>query len=369
MLNRSDENITVPASSGFYAMGWFALAFTFPILSVYLGYGYVVTGILGSIIGLPFAIVSFLLRRSDLKRILAVVRFCTIAMVPVTLVFAVLYGSLFFPLLIISDFVTGTFWIGMEIYIGYAGMEGLAERYSSAWGIPNLISPILAGFLLSYLGFSYLFVFSFMFFLIAALFIPAGNARQRDFSAGTLASPLMVLPLLFVGISSGFLYYVIVPFLKLLSYRAYDIGIIVSIPPLVSAVTFIAMNRLKSSNWQAYAIASSLLLSVPLFLAFSSSLEAIIILSSISAVGSSIAFSKLLAYISATSSPGTGVFYYEALFGTGFTVGSLLGGIGFGMIHFQIALWLFLPGILFAIVLSLALFLTRIRGQSRFSPG
>jgi hypothetical protein len=45
----------------------------------------------------------------------------------------------------------------------------------------------------------------------------------------------------------------------------------------------------------------------------------------IGGVGVSVGFSKILAYLSETSSPGTGVFYYESLFGIGFIMGSLAG--------------------------------------------
>ncbi len=339
---------SIPLTSGFYAMGWFSLAFSFPILSVSLGYGYVVTGVLGTVIGLPFVLVSFLLRFSNTEKIVKIVRLSTYGMVPITLVFALFYGKLFFPLLIITDFAAGTFWIVIEIYIGHLGSEGLPEEYSSAWGIPNLVAPIIAGYILSYIGFPFLFVISFVFFLLAAFYVPRKHVTKKTFNGEALPSAMLVLPMFFVGISSGFLYYVVVPYLKLLSYPAYLIGIIVSIPPLVSALTFVLLSYVKSNNWHGYVVLSSLLLSAPILYMLSSSIIAIVAISAIAAIGSSVAFSKLLAYISSTSSPGTGVFYYESMFGIGFASGSLFGGLGFHLIQFNVVAFLFFPGIIFS---------------------
>jgi hypothetical protein len=49
----------------------------------------------------------------------------------------------------------------------------------------------------------------------------------------------------------------------------------------------------------------------------------------LSGVGASIGMSKVLAYISETSSPRIGVFYYELLFGLGFMTGSFVQSVLF----------------------------------------
>ena len=70
-----------------------------------------------------------------------------------------------------------------------------------------------------------------------------------------------------------------------------------------------------------------------------------------SGIGSAIAFSKLLAYTSKSSSAAQGVFDYELFFGLGFIYGSLGGGWLFQYFGFLAAIIIFIPSLEYGIVL------------------
>ena len=346
-LLRSNE-IIIPVASFFYAIGWFSLAFVFPIIAVSLNYGYELTGFLGVFIGLPYALVSFSIKDGNIARIRKIVIFSEAIMLPVTVMLIFFYKSLFFPLLIVSDFATGTYWIASEIFIGQIGKDMLAERYSTAWGIPNLVAPLMAGVILEFTGYGELFVIIAVFFLLAVFFNPRKESENTSTKNESKPLYMMFLPLFLIGLSSGYFYYVIIPFLKISGIQIYLIGLVATIPPMVTAITFIAMNYIHSRNWIHYVTVSSSLLAFPLLLSVNHSLLFIVLVTIPSSAGVAIAFSKLLAYISTKSSPGTGVFYYESMFGAGFMAGSFTGGILFSIMGFTSAFIIFLPALVFA---------------------
>jgi len=77
----------------------------------------------------------------------------------------------------------------------------------------------------------------------------------------------------------------------------------------------------------------------------------IAILFAVAGIGSAVAFSKILSYISRSSSSSYGVLYYESLFGTGFISGSISGGYIFQYFHYLSALVIFSPALIYVIVI------------------
>ncbi len=71
----------------------------------------------------------------------------------------------------------------------------------------------------------------------------------------------------------------------------------------------------------------------------------------ISGISSAIAFSKLLAYTSKSSSAAQRVFDYELFSGLGFIYGSLGGGLLFQYFGFLAAITVFVPSLVYGIVL------------------
>ncbi len=75
-----------------------------------------------------------------------------------------------------------------------------------------------------------------------------------------------------------------------------------------------------------------------------------LVIFAISGIGSAIALSKPLAYISKSSSAAHGVFDYELFFGLGFIYGSLGGGLLFQYFGFLAAIIIFVPSMVCGIV-------------------
>lgn len=352
MRQFSKNEFIIPVASFFYALGWFSLAFVFPIISISLHYGYELTGFLGVFIGLPYAVISYALRKGSADKIRKVVIFSEMVMLPITILFIFFYKGLFLPLLVASDFATGSYWIASEIFIGQIGKDMLAERYSTAWGIPNLVAPLVAGTILEFTGYPELFSTIAVFFLLAVFFSPKKEEENVSFETSVPPMYLAFFPLFLVGLSSGYFYYVIIPFLKVSGINIILIGLIATAPPLVTAITFVLMNYLHGRDWLSYIIISSALLGFPILLSLNQSLLFIVLVTIPSSAGVAVAFSKLLAYLSTRASPGTGVFYYESMFGAGFMIASFTGGILFEIMKFLSAIIIFLPALLYTMLIA-----------------
>ena len=76
-----------------------------------------------------------------------------------------------------------------------------------------------------------------------------------------------------------------------------------------------------------------------------------LVIFAISGIGSAIAFSKLLAYTSKSSSAAQRVFDYELFSGLGFIYGSLGGGLLFQYFGFLAAITVFVPSLVYGIAL------------------
>jgi len=220
--------------------------------------------------------------------------------------------------------------------------------------VPNLIAPVIAGLVLQILGFVPLFVVTTIFFAATVVFLPVGGvgSRKPQIKRKSGISLALVLPMLFGGLSPGFLYYVINPYLRTLDTQYLIIGIIGSIPALFSAISFIFLSRVRSEVWYRYSIVSAFLLGVPILLFFQHSLLLIAILFAMAGIGAAVAFSKILSYISRSSSSSFGVLYYETLFGVGFIAGSLSGGYLFDYFGFASTLIIFSPALVYATVMT-----------------
>ena len=351
MDRRFSDPVIVSLSSAFFSMGFFALTFSFPLFADKLHYSAGFIGFLGIFAGIPFPVFAYLMTKFGGKALLSSLKVSMIAMIPVATVFILFSENLFIPLVIVADLAGAAFYVSMELGIGNINSSNLAERYSAAWGIPNLISPAIAGVVLEDLGYRYLFFVSLIFFLVSIIFIPMRGLeiRHHSDSQKTRFSIYLIMPMLFGGLSAGFFFYVMIPYLRLIGLPYIVIGIVGAVPPFFSAAAFIVLNRIRSENWKSYATASALLLSTPLALYFSQSILTVGIVFAMGGFGSAIAFSKVLSYISRGSSPSAGVFYYETLFGIGFILGSLFGGLIFNYFKFVAVIAIFLPSLIYSI--------------------
>lgn len=351
MFRNSTNAFLVPASSALFSMGFFTISFTFPLLAEHLSYGPSFIGLLGIFIGIPFALFALFMKNKDLSVLWKVVKYATLVMLPASLFFVVVNASTLIPLILLADLAAAAFFVAAEMGIGRSSTDRLAERYSAAWGIPNLIAPLVAGYILQISNFVWVYAIALGFFVVAVLFVPRADEQEVDSISvrGAHVSLMVVMPLLFAGISAGFFYYVFIPYLRALGTQYFIIGIVGSVPAVSSALGFLALERVKSRSWTLFALTSAILLCLPLLLYITHGFIISAAVFALSGVGSAIAFSKLLAYISKSSSSSQGVFYYEGLFGVGFIVGSLLGGFLFQYYGFLAIIVVFVPSLIYVV--------------------
>ncbi len=345
----------IPIASGLFSMGFFSLSFSFPLLADRLHYSTGEIGLLGIATGTPFPIITLLMVKFDSIKIFRVLRFSILFMVPVSILFIFFASKALVPLIASADILAAAYFISAEMGIGVSDTDNLAEHYSAAWGIPNLIAPAIAGFVLQSYSFEALYIMTVAFFILTIVFIPRHEESVRSENRRNgKASMLLVLPMLFGGMSAGFFYYVIIPYLKISGLTYIVVGIVGSIPPLVSALVFLLLGRIRSQVWIRYSIVSALLLSAPLLLFLSHQIISLSILFALTGSGSAIAFSKILSYISRTTSATKGIFYYETLFGIGFITGSISGGFLFQYIGYMSGIVIYTPALIYAISLLIA---------------
>lgn len=355
MFSKYGNMFLIPVSSFLFSMGFFSLSFSFPLSAEHLRYNTFLIGMMGLAVGIPFPLLALLMLRMGSLSLLRLIRYSIVGMVPITLLFVYLNSWTFVPLLTFANVSAATFFVAAEMCIGLSNTENLAERYSASWGIPNLIAPIVAGLVLQNYGFDTLFVFAGLFFLFAVLFLPVNDELERETYRKSKPewSMLLVLPMLFSGISAGFFYFVMIPYIRSLGISYLVIGIVASIPPLASALVFVILNRIRSESWNRYASIAAALLAFPLLLYFSQWLLVLSLIFALSGCGMAISFSKILSYISSTSSSSQGILYYETFFGIGYIVGSLTGGFLLENIGFAAVIPIFIPALAYALYMLL----------------
>ncbi len=172
MDRRFSDPVIVSLSSAFFSMGFFALTFSFPLFADKLHYNAGFIGFLGIFAGIPFPVFAYLMTRIGGKTLLSSLKISMIIMIPIVIIFIFFSENFFIPLVIISDLAGAAFYVSIELGIGNTDSPNLAERYSVAWGIPNLVSPAIAGAVLEDLGYRDLFILSLVFFLLSMIFIP-----------------------------------------------------------------------------------------------------------------------------------------------------------------------------------------------------
>ncbi|MGC8609150.1 MAG: hypothetical protein ACP5UV_04680 [Thermoplasmata archaeon] len=337
-------------ASTMYAIAWLLLSFTFPLIGVLYHYSYFLIGLLGMTSNIPFFIAALIYLRSNVKMLNIGMRVTPYAVAAITVVFFFMKSNLFIMLLILSSFIQAFFWISIEISLSFMEGSGNAEKYSISWGFPMAIAPIIAGIVIQDYGFPFVFIISVFFFIMAGLFSPKikQNVEKR---ASTKLNIALILPLMFSGMSLGFALYVLIPFLKTEGFSYIIVGAIEAIFSITQALMFLVLNFVKKNNIVKFSVISALFSSSPLFLFFGINIYSVFVLVTMAGVGSSIAFSKVLSYTSASMSPRKGIFYYEFFSAIGFGIGSSVDGAIFQFLKLGPAVIIFTVPIIYAIVL------------------
>ncbi len=316
------------ASSIMFSIGLFSLVFSFPILATSYGYSYSFIGFLGFLLALPFIAVAGIYTKLDYKYLRPGTVFSYAGSAAISLALIFRTELIFLFIYIVSSVVQAFWWITSEISLALVQGEGNAEKYSAGWGVPNAVVPVVAGIILQYLGFDFLFVAAAISFAIGLFFIPRYDFKPVNavFSHIRLR---YVYSLLFSGISMGFVFFVIVPVLKYYGEQDYIIGVIVGIFGASSAVGYVLMNFVRNKTVKFYAVLSAVLVLPTFLFGISHSVYLVSALMVSLGLGTSVAMSKILAYVSESASVRLGVFYYETVFGIGTVIGSLGGGLLF----------------------------------------
>ena len=322
------DSTRIVLSSMAFSMAWLTISFAFPLLGVKYFLGYTRIGIIGMVSNLSFAIASALYLKAGASVIRRSLRIIPLVSGFITFFFVFSSANNFAYIIGIVSIIQAFFWISMEIYLGYASGTGNAEKYTASWGFPMVFAPLVAGAIIQYIGFRPLFIMGLIFFVAAGFLAPTVEGYGTK-NHGEKPSVIIILPLVFSGIAIGFFFYVMVPYLKLHGYSYVDIAIIETLFAGVQALVFFLLNFIRKMPVRIYSIITAIMSAFPLILVVSLSIYLIIPVVVMIAVASAIGFSKILSYISSTTSPNVGVFYYETFYAIGFSIGSSIGGFLF----------------------------------------
>lgn len=313
------------ASSLSYSAGLFSLTFSFPLLATSYGYSYSFIGFLGVVLSIPFIVVAYLYTKLDYKYIHPGTIFAFVGSLLISLVLLFRTSYIFIYIYVVASIVQAFWWITSEISLSLVQGEGNAEKYSAGWGVPNAIVPIVAGVVVQFFGFNIIFVAAAFSFAIGLFFIPKYEFKPVNVRFSNIRLRY-VFSLLFAGISMGFIFFVIVPVLKYYEISYTLIGVIVGIFGGSSAAGYVLLNFMKDRGVKFYSVLSSLLVFPTFIFGLTHQIEVVAILMVSMGLGTAIAMSKILSYVSGSSSARLGVFYYEAVFGVGAMIGSFGGG-------------------------------------------
>ena len=315
-------------SSALFALGWFSLSFSFPLLAIHYDFDYTMTGFLGFLVAYPF-VVAALIDMYSSDRVMSMQIVIIPFLLSILAIIFIFQSKGFIVILIaITDLMEAFYWVSMEMLLGSGGENLEAEKYSTAWGVPSAIMPLAAGIIIQSFGFRVLFFTSFIFMAAASFFRPKYEASIKE-TAGNGFDLRFIVPMIFNGIAAGFVSYVLVPILRIQGVSYVLIGLAVTILGVSSAAGFVLMNFTGKRSIYTTSSISCLLLALPLFVGFTGDLLPIMAILVGTGIGSSIAFSKILAYISERSSAKKGVLIYEGFFALGFILGSLALGSAF----------------------------------------
>lgn len=316
------------ASSILFSVGLFSLIFSFPLLATSYNYSYSFIGFLGVVLAIPFIVIAAIYTRLDFKYLRPGTVFSYVGSIVIAILLIFRNQYTFIYIYIVASLVQAFWWITSEISLSLVQGEGNAEKYSAGWGVPNAIVPMVAGVIVQYLSFTVLFLISATSFALGLLFIPKYDFKPVRVRFSNVKLRYMA-SLLFAGISMGFIFFVIVPVLRYYEISYSVIGVIVGIFGASSAVGYILLNFMKDRSIRFYSILSSVLVFPTFIFGLNHDIILVSMLMVSMGLGTAVAMSKILAYVTVSSSVRLGVFYYEAVFGVGTMIGSFGGGLLF----------------------------------------
>lgn len=320
-VNAQRDSNRLFLNSTLFSSGWFTLSFIFPLLLLREGYSYEAIGILGLATSLPFPIIAGIYLYSGRRMI----RFgmlmppVFLAVMGISLIF--FYSSFLLVLAIISGIIQAPWWISTEINLNSLESSRNAEKYSIGWGLPNAVIPIIMGFLLEFSHVYVLLIIAALLFSLASIASPGNGARKRIIRK-TKVEMRFSLALLFAGMFSGFLYYLLEPLMRESGYSYSLIGIVIAIYGISSAVSYVLLHYLPNLELRSYSILSALLVAPAGLLGYYFQIPWIISVVVLGGIGVSLSMSKILSYLISLYPPRKGVFFYETFFGVGFIIGS-----------------------------------------------
>lgn len=338
-------------NSFFFSSGWFTLSFAFPLILLSQGYSYEIIGVLGLAGSAPFPIMAALYLYSGKRMIRYGIVFPLffLAMVSVILIF--FYSEDILLIAILACILQAPWWISTEINLNSLESSGNAEKYSVGWGIPNAVTPILMGFILEFSKIYVLFIFAFAAFVAGLFFTPRVGARKRIVRKDRVEVRYS-LALLFAGIFSGFLYFLLEPTMKSSGYSYGIIGIVIGIYGISSAASYIALNYVPDIGLRSYAVLSAVLIAPVGLLGFFFQIYVIMTVVILGGLGVSLAMSKILSHLIGMYPPRKGVFFYETFFGIGFIIGSFGLDSAFQFIGRTVMLVILLPTLAYAVIMA-----------------
>ncbi len=339
-------------SSFLFGMGWFTISFTFPLEADYYGLGKILTGLLGLAVSVPFPVVAFIYLKGGDRHLFALLLASQIIIAVLCSLFILPVPWLFVMLVAGTGVLQGFYWVSLEVSIGSVPGERSAEKYSAAWGVPSFISPVIAGFLLQYINFTLIAVISAIILISAVPFVQRYRIVIKEKNTGR-PDLYFIIPLLFAGIFLGYFSYSLIPMLRISGFEYYVLGIYGSVLGAAMAIGFLAFSFINSDNIKSINLMSAVLMATPIVIAFSRDMILMGAVIAMAGFGVAMAFSKVLSYISGTTDPVKGTFYYELFLAIGYGSGSTLGGFISSYYGYLSALAIFMFPVAYVLYLTM----------------
>lgn len=237
-----------------FSFGYSMATFSLPPFLTILGANQLLLGEYGFLLMLPNVILPFFFLK--IKNIDTVSKMIIIASFMVDIPILFFFNEKSFTLLLFLVLILGTgqfiWWISTEIFFtGISKGTNLINIYSIVWGTSYFISPLVAGYLIPIIGYSFIFILSFLFVLFS-IFSFIISAKGERF--GSLSTPLnemegkvlieSFLPSFATGLSIGILFSIFPGFALHNGIDIFELGILSSAYSITRLIGFFYLGKI-----------------------------------------------------------------------------------------------------------------------------
>lgn len=322
-----------------FSFGYSMITFSLPPFFTYLGADQLFLGEYGFLLMLPNIILPFFFSR--IKNLDFVTKMIIIASIMVDLSTFIFFIENSFSVFLLIVLILGIgqfiWWITTEIFFtGISKGTNLINIYSIVWGISYFISPFLAGYLIPIIGYSLIFLISFLFILfsIISFIFSIKNEKYRSIEIQKLNNGGKILiesflPSFATGLSIGILFSIFPGFALHNGINVFELGILDSAYSLTRLFGFLYLARIMDKKRLSLLMNISFLVLLAIIIpVLSMNFYILMIMMLLIGLSSAFGISAPLIYISNISDANISknIAFYEFSFGVSVSAFALLFG-------------------------------------------